>query len=232
MPLMTNSFVQVTHGLVGGPRVLPLLSASATQAPANMQKLKAAALVSNVYGGKGINRTVLYRIRVDIPVDPVTGQPSASIPAVGDVAEILMFPSSPFLLGKWIIGRVEPDTGPLPSLLLYVLPYDEMFDQTCFVLRSTKTRNSAGEQGLSWAATTVTAIPCAVIPATGADFIEPIVADKLQGQSFEFAVLPLGTDVNETDRLQVGSTVFEVKAVPSSAQSFKFRMWAAVVEVK
>jgi hypothetical protein len=232
MPLLANCFVQVTHGLAGGTQILPLLSSSATKAPANMQKLKQGALANNVYGGKEISRLVFYRIRVDIPRDPITGLPTAAIPAVGDVAEILTFPSSPFLSGKWIIGRIEPDTGFLPSLLLYVMPYDDMFDQTCFVLRPTKSRNTAGEIIASWAATTQVAIKCAVVPAARAGFEEPLIADKLESLNLEFVLLPLGTDVTEIDRIQVASIIYEVKAVPSSAQSFKFRMWAAVVEVK
>jgi hypothetical protein len=233
MPLLSNCFVQVTHGLAGGSQVLPPATSGSTKAPANVQKLKQAALVNNVYGGKDIFRTVFYRIRVDIPLDPATGLPSAVVPAVGDVAEILTFPSSPFLLGKWIIGRVEPDTGFLPSLLLFVMPYDDMFDTTCFILRSTKTRNSGGEIALTWPATTTTPIKCAVVPSViGSGSEEPIIASKLQSVNFEYVLLPLGTDVTEVDRIQVGSVIFEVKAVPSSAQSYKFRMWAAVVEVK
>jgi hypothetical protein len=109
------------RGSTEAERVIPpAADITNTQVPANMQKLKQPAVIPDAYGGRDIDRTVYYRVRVDVPVDPITGLPTDVIPTIGDNVEVLNFPSSPFLHGMWNIARVEPDTGFLPSLLLFV----------------------------------------------------------------------------------------------------------------
>lgn len=85
-------------------------------------------------------------------------------------------------------------------------------DLTAVITRGGGTTSDGAGGTVQTAATTVATVACRLAPAQTADR-EALVAGGLQAQAAWRIAVPQGTDVRRTDRLTIGTRVFEVISV-------------------
>lgn len=105
-----------------------------------------------------------------------------------------------------------------------------MMDQLASILRATVTRDDFGGIKQSFNAIAIN-VPCLVGGLTRLE-LERMVAEQLQAGSNWAIDFPTGTDLTEKDKVQIGSTVYEVLNVNDQPQSYQLTVRATVREVK
>jgi hypothetical protein len=109
----------------------------------------------------------------------------------------------------------------------------QFFDQTANIYHQ-QTGTDAGGGSLDGYPSTpdVTNVPCLVRPAFRAVMGESVIAAQLQGVTMWLIRMPAGTAITTTDRIKVGTIVYEVRGVVGAGQSDNVNTVATCVVIQ
>ena len=117
--------------------------------------------------------------------------------------------------------------SPIPSLAPFRTALESIMDSTATIQRPTKTRDTTG--GWTTSLTTVATLPCFYSPMMITPR-EQETTTAVKAISFWTFIFPAGSDVRNTDRIQVGGRTWEV--VGGAERTLNIRLTVTAMEIQ